>query len=390
MLKLPFSYNLRNLWVRRMTTLMTSVGIGLTVAVLLSILALVGGLKSAFSSTGVEGNVLVMRQSAESELSSNFTRAQFQDLKLRAGIRRDERGQPLASLEMVSTVVLESVDYEGGINISLRGLKPEPGFALRPSIVVTEGRWFTAGKREITVGKNVARRNPEAQLGKDLRFGKGVWKVVGVFDAGESAANSEIWADLDQLCSDNNRCETLSSALVRVEPVSNTGPFIDSLKEDQRLKVTAMTERFYYEQQSKSAAPIQFLGIFIAIVMAVGSAFAAMNTMYAAVARRSKEIGTLRVLGFSRFSVLLSFFLESLLLALLGGVVGCVLVLPLNGFTTGIGSLTTFSEVAFRFQITPEILMTGMGFALFIGALGGLLPAVAAARKQILEALRDI
>ncbi|MBY0506166.1 MAG: ABC transporter permease [Bryobacteraceae bacterium] len=389
-MRLPFSYNLRNLWVRRGTTLMTALGIGLTVAVLLSILALVGGLRNAFASTGVAGNVLVMRQSAESELSSNFTREQFQDLKLRPGIQRDATGQALASLELVSTVLLDSVDYEAGINISIRGLKPNPGFALRPEIKIAAGRWFSAGKREVTVGKNVARRNPEAQLGKDLRFGKGAWRVVGVFDAGESAANSEIWADLDQVCSDDNRCDTLSSALVRVEPVSNVGPFIQSLKDDQRLKVGAMTEQFYYEQQSSSAAPIQFLGIFIALVMAVGSSFAAMNTMYAAVARRSREIGTLRVLGFSRFSVLLSFFLESLVLALLGGIVGCLLVLPLDGFTTGIGSLITFSEVAFRFKITPEIMLMGIGFALFMGALGGLLPAAAAARKQILDALRDI
>ncbi len=389
-MRLPFSYNLRNLWVRRTTTLMTALGIGLTVAVLLSVLALVTGLKSAFSSTGVEGNVLVLRQSAESELSSNFTRAQFQDLKLRNGIARDERGQPLVSLEMVSTILLESIDYESGINISIRGLKPDPGLRLRPAIAIQQGRWFEAGKREVTVGKNIAKRNPEAQLGNDLRFGKGLWRVVGVFDAGDSAANSEIWGDLDQICSDDNRCDTLSSALLRVDPVSSAEPFIRQLKDDQRLKVTAMTEKLYYEQQSSSAAPIQFLGIFIAIVMAVGSSFAAMNTMYAAVARRSREIGTLRVLGFSRFSVLVSFFLESLLLALLGGAIGCLLVLPLNGFTTGIGSLTTFSEVAFSFKITPEILTAGIGFALFMGALGGLLPAASAARKQILDALRDI
>jgi putative ABC transport system permease protein len=389
-MKLPFSYNLRNLWVRRTTTLMTALGIGLTVAVLLSILALVGGLRNAFSSTGVEGNVLVMRQSAESELSSNFTRTQFQDLKLRSGIKRDEAGQPLASLEMVSTVLLESIDYESGINISIRGLKPDPGFKLRPAIKIAAGRWFEAGKREVTVGKNIAKRNPEAQLGKDLRFGKGAWRVVGVFDAGDSAANSEIWADLDQVCADDNRCEVLSSALVRVDPVSNVEPFIKTLKDDQRLNLGAMTEKLYYEQQSGSAAPIQFLGIFIAIVMAVGSSFAAMNTMYAAVARRAREIGTLRVLGFSRFSVLLSFFLESLVLALLGGIIGCLLVLPLNGFTTGIGSMVTFSEVAFSFKITPDIMLTGIAFALFMGALGGLLPAAAAARKQILDALRDI
>ncbi len=389
-MKLPFSYNLRNLWVRKTTTLMTALGIALTVAVLLSILALVTGLQSAFSSTGVEGNVLVMRQSAESELSSNLTRTQFQDLKLRPGIKRDASGQPLASLEMVSTVQLKSVDYDSGINISIRGLKPDPGLKLRPEIKLAAGRWFAAGKREVTVGKNVAKRNPEAALGQDLSFGKATWRVVGIFDAGESAANSEIWGDLDQICSDDNRCDTLSSALVRVEPISNVEPFIKGLKDDQRLSLGAMTEKRYYEQQTSSAAPIQFLGIFIAIVMAVGSSFAAMNTMYAAVARRSREIGTLRVLGFSKLSVLLSFLLESLVLASIGGVLGCLLVLPLNGFTTGIGSLTTFSEVAFSFKITPEVMISGLLFALFMGALGGLLPAASAARKQILDALRDI
>lgn len=389
-MKLPFSYNLRNLWVRKTTTLMTALGIALTVAVLLSILALVTGLQSAFSSTGVEGNVLVMRQSAESELSSNLTRTQFQDLKLRPGIKRDASGQPLASLEVVSTVQLKSIDYDSGINISIRGLKPDPGLKLRPEIKLAAGRWFAAGKREVTVGKNVAKRNPEAALGQDLSFGKATWRVVGIFDAGESAANSEIWGDLDQICSDDNRCDTLSSALVRVEPISNVEPFIKGLKDDQRLSLGAMTEKRYYEQQTSSAAPIQFLGIFIAIVMAVGSSFAAMNTMYAAVARRSREIGTLRVLGFSKLSVLLSFFLESLVLASIGGVLGCLLVLPLNGFTTGIGSLTTFSEVAFSFKITPEVMISGLLFALFMGALGGLLPAASAARKQILDALRDI
>ena len=389
-MKLPFSYNLRNLWVRKTTTLMTALGIALTVAVLLSILALVTGLQSAFSSTGVEGNVLVMRQSAESELSSNLTRTQFQDLKLRPGIKRDASGQPLASLEVVSTVQLKSIDYDSGINISIRGLKPDPGLKLRSEIKLAAGRWFAAGKREVTVGKNVAKRNPEAALGQDLSFGKATWRVVGIFDAGESAANSEIWGDLDQICSDDNRCDTLSSALVRVEPISNVEPFIKGLKDDQRLSLGAMTEKRYYEQQTSSAAPIQFLGIFIAIVMAVGSSFAAMNTMYAAVARRSREIGTLRVLGFSKLSVLLSFFLESLVLASIGGVLGCLLVLPLNGFTTGIGSLTTFSEVAFSFKITPEVMISGLLFALFMGALGGLLPAASAARKQILDALRDI
>jgi putative ABC transport system permease protein len=386
---LPISYNLRNLWVRKTTTLMTALGVALTVAVLLSILALVNGLKTAFSGTGHPANVLVMRQGAESELNSNFNRNQFQDLKLIPGIKRDAAGESMASLEVVSVINLESIEYEGGINISLRGVQPM-GIGLRPDLKISEGRWFTPGKREVTVGRNVAKRNPEAALGKLMRFGRGQWKVVGVFDAGESASNSEVWVDLNQICADDNRCDTLSSALVRVENEGAINGFITRLKDDQKLKLNAMRESAYYEEQTSSAAPIQFLGIFISAVMGVGSCFAAMNTMYAAVARRSREIGTLRVLGFSKASVLLSFFLESLLLALIGGVIGCLLVLPLNGFTTGIGSQATFSEVAFSFRISPAIMATGVVFALIMGALGGLLPAIGASRKEILAALRDI
>lgn len=390
-MQLPISYNIRNLIVRRTTSIMTALGIALTVAVLLSILALVNGLRSAFESTGVPGNILVMRQGSDSELVSNLTRAQFQDLKLRPGIAKNGAGEPMVSLEMVSVINLASVDYENGVNITLRGILPI-GFELRPTLKLAEGRWFAPGKREITVGKNVARRNPQAHLGGTIEFGKGQWTVVGVFDAGDSAANSEIWADLNQVASDYNRSEVLSSALLRVSD-SSAGAvksFIDVLKDDRRLAVSARTESEYYEEQTSSAAPIRFLGIFVSIVMAVGSCFAAMNTMFAAVARRSREIGTLRVLGYSRFSVLTSFMLESLLLSLLGGVLGIMLTLPLNGFTTGIGSQTTFSEVAFAFRISPEIMLTGVIFALIMGTLGGLLPAASAARKEILVALRDV
>jgi putative ABC transport system permease protein len=386
-MKLPLAYNLRNLWVRRTTSLMTALGIALTVAVLLSILALVNGLRSAFAGTGDARNVLVLRQGSDSELVSNFSRTQFQDLKIIPGIARDAAGEPVASLEMVTVMVLESIEFETGVNISLRGL-PMAGIALRPGIKLSEGRWFTPGQREIVVGKNIAKRNPDAAIGKSVPFGKGSWKVVGVLDAGESAVNSEIWGDINQICSDFNRCDVLSSALVRVE--GDVPSFIQRVKDDQKLKMTATTEKAYYEEQTSAAAPIQFLGIFVSIVMAVGSCFAAMNTMFAAVARRSKEIGTLRVLGFSRFSVLTSFFLESLILALAGGILGCLLVLPLNGFTTGIGSNTTFSEVSFAFRISPAILGIGVGFGLLMGAFGGLLPAASAARKQILTALRDV
>lgn len=388
-MKLPITYNLRNLWVRRTTSVMTALGIALTVAVLLAILALVNGLATAFEGTGHPENVLVLRSGADSELVSNLSREAFQTLKTLPGVKKDASGEPMASLELVSVIVLTSAETNSDVNITVRGLQPM-GRTLRPGIKVAAGRWFNDGQREVVVGKSIAKRNPDAGLGKTIKFGKGDWKVVGIFDAGDSAANSEIWADLNQTCADYERCAVLSSALLRVDNPSGVKPMIEQIKGDQRLTLNAQAESTYYEAQTASAAPIQYLGIFVAMVMAVGSAFAAMNTMYAAVARRSREIGTLRVLGFSRFSVLTSFFLESLLLALLGGILGCLLVLPLNGLTTGIGSFTTFSEVAFNFRITPQIMGNGVVFALVMGALGGLLPAFSAARKEILTALREV
>jgi putative ABC transport system permease protein len=211
-----------------------------------------------------------------------------------------------------------------------------------------------------------------------------------VMDGGQSAVNSEIFGDLGQVSSDFDRQDGLSSVLLRATDASAVTALIHSLNDDQRLNVDAMTERSYYESQTNSGAPLQFLGIFVSIIMAVGSSFAAMNTMYASVARRSKEIGTLRVLGFSRGSILLSFFLESLLLSLFGGLIGCILVLPLNNITTGIGSFVTFSEIAFNFKVTPQIMLAGVLFALFMGAIGGLFPARMAAKKEILTALREI
>jgi putative ABC transport system permease protein len=214
--------------------------------------------------------------------------------------------------------------------------------------------------------------------------------VVGVMDGGQSSVNSEIFGDLNQISSDFNRADGLSSALLRATDAATVPALINSLNDDRRLGVLAQTEKSYYESQANSGDLLQFLGVFIAIIMAVGSSFAAMNTMYAAVARRSTEIGTLRVLGFSKSSIMLSFLFESLLLSALGGLVGCLLVLPLNNITTGVGSFITFSEIAFNFRVSPQIMLVGVVFALVMGAVGGLFPARMAARKEILVALREI
>jgi ABC-type antimicrobial peptide transport system permease subunit len=288
---------------------------------------------------------------------------------------------------MVTVIILES-DEGNSQNLNLRGLTPI-GMELREGLKLERGRWFQPGRREAVVGKSIAERYPGAAIGKKLRFGRGEWEIVGVMSMGRSSVNSEIWTDLNQVSADYQRTEVLSSALVRAKDHAAVQPLINRIKNDQRLNMEAVTEKAYYAQQTVSALPIQFLGTFVAIIMAVGSSFAAMNTMYAAVARRAREIGTLRVLGFSKGGILLSFFLESVFLSLLGGVLGIVLVLPLNNMTTAIGSFITFSETAFQFQVTPQIMAAGMLFAAFLGAAGGLFPAAFAARKEILTALRE-
>ena len=386
---IPVSYNLRNLVVRKTTTLMTALGIALTVAVLLAILALVSGLHDAFASTGNPLQVMVLRKGSDSELVSGITRIVYQDMKFRAGVARAANGDPMVSPEGVVVISLPSVDNPDGSNITLRGITPM-GIQMREGIKLAAGRWFDSGKREIVVGKAIAARFPAARLGKKVAFGRGEWEVVGIMDAGKSAANSEIFADLNLTGADFGRTEGFSSVLMRATDPVTVAAVVNGLNNDQRLTVSARTEMDYYEAQTKSGLLIEFLGFFISIIMAIGSGFAATNTMYAAVARRSREIGTLRVLGFSRGSILLSFLGESLALSLIGGILGCLLVLPLNGITTGIMNFATFSEVAFNFRVTPLIMVSGVCFAMILGAVGGFFPARNAAKKEILTALREI
>ncbi len=385
---IPLSYNLRNLVVRKTTTVMTALGIGLTVAVLLAILALVNGLRVTLGSSGNPLHVLVMRKGSDSELVSNFARAQFQDLKFKPGIANGSDGQPLASLEMITVINLANVDNANGVNVTIRGLQPA-GIELRKNVKIEKGRWFNTGQRELVVGHSVSQRFPDAQMGKTIRFARGEWAIVGVMDCGRCAHDSEIWGDVNQISSDYQRVEVLSSAMVQATDAVTAQALMNDINNDQRLGMHAMSEKEYYELQTVSGAPIEAIGIFVSIIMAVGSSFAAMNTMYAAVARRAREIGTLRVLGFSRGSIMASFFVESVLLAGLGGVVGCLLVMPLNGLTTAVGN-SNFAEMAFDFQVTPKIMAIGIAFATALGCVGGVFPARNASRKEILTALREV
>ena len=386
---IPITYSLRNLRQRKATTLMTALGLALTVSVLLSVLALVDGLRWAFRASSDPLNILVLRTGAPAELMSNLPRTVYNALKDKPGIARSPSGEPMASLEVVTVISLENPQHPGGTTVSFRGMTPV-GIQIRRGITITTGRWFRPGYREVVVGDSIAARYPEAGLGGHLPFGRGVWTVVGIMDAGNSSIGSEIFCDLNQLASDEAREDVLSSVLLRAsDPVAKMA-LIRDLNEDRQLAVDAVGETEYYDRQTRSSAPVQIVGMFVALIMAIGSSFAAMNTMYAAVARRAKEIGTLRVLGFSRSAILACFLVESLLVAALGGFIGCALVLPLNNATSSMGSFTTFGETAFRFRLSPMIMGTGMAFVLVLGACGGLLPACNAARKEIVNALRPV
>ncbi|HEV2664724.1 MAG TPA: ABC transporter permease [Blastocatellia bacterium] len=385
---IPIVYNLRNLVVRKTTTAMTALGIALTVAVLVADVALVRGLRSVFDRSGDPQHVLVLRKGSRSELTSAITRETYRDLLFIPGIAGSQSGAPTASLEMVTVVNLPKVGAAKSINVTVRGLAPR-GIEMR-NVRIVQGRWFQAGHREIVIGESIAGRHPHAQLGKTFRFGKGEWQVVGVMDGGQSALDNEIWGDLNQISSDFNRPDSLSSVLIRASDAAAVPALINMVNDDRRFNASAITERAYYDSQTAAGAPLQFLGILVAVIMAVGSGFAAMNTMYAAVSRRASEIGTLRVLGFSRGHILVSFLIESLLLALAGGLLGCLLALPLNHLSAGVGNMITFSEITFEFRVDLAAALAGVTFALLMGAIGGLFPALNAARREILTALREI
>ena len=385
---IPISYNIRNLRLRKGLTLMTALGIALTVTTAIFLMALIAGLNRAFVSSGSSLNVLVLRKGSEAELTGGFDRSLFPTLTTLPGIAKGKDGQPLASGELVVVIVLPRKDGTGEVNVTVRGMMPA-GLEMRPSAKLVAGRWFQTGQREVVVSKSISNRFAHANIGDSIEFGKGSWNVVGVFDAGGSAYESEIWGDINQEASDFDRREGLSSAYLRATDPIAADALKNRVSDDQRLKLEGFIEKDYYAKQTSSGAPIKVIGIVVGFIMAIGSIFAAMNTMYAAVAYRGREIATLRVIGFSRPAILTSFVLESLLLALLGALAGILLMLPFNGMQTGTSNAVTFSEVVFALRITPQVAGYAILFALIMGFVGGLAPAWHAARQNILSALRS-
>ena len=374
---------------------MTALGIALTVTTAIFLMALLAGLHRAFVNSGNPLNVLVLRKGSEAELSGGFDASLYPTLRTLPGIAKDSHGEPMTSGEWVVVIILPRKDGTGEVNVTVRGMMPDglemrqlPGPENHPGVKLVAGEWFHTGQREVVVSKSIRDRFTHANIGDTMEFGKGSWKVVGVFDAGGSAYESEVWGDVNQMASDFDRQGGFSSAYLHATDPIAADALKNRVSDDQRLKLEGVLETDYYAKQTSSGAPIKVIGIVVAFIMAIGSIFAAMNTMYAAVAYRGREIATLRVIGFSRPSILTSFVLESLLLALLGAAAGILLMLPFNGMQTGTSNAVTFSEVVFALRITPQVAMYAIIFALIMGFVGGLAPAWHAARQNILNALR--
>jgi putative ABC transport system permease protein len=382
---IPFKYNFRSVVVRRTGTFMAVLSVAATVAVFISVMALSRGLESALTSTGYPLNLVVIRQGSQVETNSSIEREKLQTLKYLEGIARDSSGEPMVSAEMQVLMFLPRSGGERAM-VTMRGTS-SAGLLLRPQVQLVEGRLFKSGLREVITSRVLARRFA-MEIGQPLRLdGGNPWEVVGFFDAAGSAYDSEIWADVNAVGDEFDRSH-FSSTLLRAVDAAAVNSLVQRIDQDRRLHLQARPEIEYFRDQTRASAPIKILGSFIAFVMSVGACFAAMNAMYASVAYRTREIGTLQVLGFRRREVLFAFLLESVLLAVAGGIVGGLLAIPIHGVSTGTMNFNTFSELAFHFRITPEMLAMGIGFAALMGAFGGFFPALLAARRTIVTSLR--
>ncbi|HKF30371.1 MAG TPA: FtsX-like permease family protein [Candidatus Binataceae bacterium] len=383
---IPLKYNIRSLLVRRVSTAMTAGGIALVVAVFVIVMGMVAGLGSAISDTGSPDNVVVVRKGSTTETSSAVQLDQFDALKFLPQIKRDADGNPLASPELPVQVLMQR---SGGAsdNVVVRGVLPV-ALQVHQNVHLIEGRMFKPALNEVIVGKALVGRYANTGVGSTMHFGRGNWRVVGIFDAGGSSFESEVWADIHNVQDDTQRGAYYACARLKMLAGTDVDALIRRIADDPRINLQAQTETDYYKDQSVVANQLRALGMIVAIIMGIGAVFAAMNTMYAAVSARTTEIGTLRALGFRPGAVLGSFLLESLALAVAAGVLGVILALPINGFSTSFGNFVTFSTMAFAFRVTPAVMLQALLFAAVMGVLGGWLPARQAMKMQVVEALR--
>lgn len=385
-MKIPLKYSYRSLWVRRVGTIMTILGIGLTVAIVVVMLAMIHGLDRTFTVTGDEQNLIVIREGSQNEVNSIVNLSVFDTVRTLPGIQRDDENQPMAAAEIVVVINHPRKSGMEG-NLMFRGTS-DMGFKLRPGLQIVRGRRFREGLREIIVSESVATRFAGVELGDILKLSNGNWTVVGIFRSNGDAYDSEIWTGHQDIVDSWNR-PMYSSILIRAASIDGAKQLSRRIEDDQRIHLNAVNQREYFESQTVSSMGLKALSFFIAVIMGIGSCFAIMNMMYGAVMSRQQEVATMRALGFRKRSILASFLAESALLGLLGGLVGCVMGSFFNGYSAGTSNFATFSEVVFNFQVTPEIILLAMGFATSMGILGGLLPSRKAATVRLIDVLRE-
>jgi len=385
---LPIQYNLRNVVVRWRATLSTILGIALVVSVFVLLLALARGIEASSANTGDPRNILVVRRGSQAESGSLVSREHFRTLRYFDEIARNEQGEPIISAEVVVIVSAPRIDGTGEANTLVRGVTPR-GIELRPQVELVAGRWFQPGQREVVVSRRLAARFAGFQIGGTIKAGHATLNVVGHFDAKGSAFDSEAWMDADETRAIFDR-DMYSSLLVRPRNPEAATLLMKRIEDDKRLSLRAELEVDYYSKQTMTATPIKILAGIMGFAMSVGAIFAAMNTMYASVASRTREIGTLRVLGFSRSAILISFLIEGALVAAMGGAIGCLMAIPMNGYSTGTIDFQSFAETVFEFRVTPALMVRGIGFAVAIGLMGSFLPALRASRLPVIAALKSL
>lgn len=387
---IPVSYNVQSTRERWTSSVAAVLGIAGTVAVFVAMLALARGFKATLTSSGRPENVIVQRAGADTEMTSSVSVEEVRIVEEAPQIARDASG-PLLSPEIVVIGTIPLRDTGTDANVQVRGVSPRV-FGVRPQVRIVEGRFLSPGLAEAVVGKGARSAYAGLDLGSTVRIGAGTWTIVGVFDGKGTAYDSEVWADSTVLAGFYQRPPNLyQAATVRLKSPDDFAAFEATLQGDPRLNLKPVREKEYYENQSQVVTTlITVVGTLIAFVMGLGAIFGALNTMYSAVSERSREIAVLRAIGFGGGSIVMSFLVESLIIAVAGGIVGCLAVLPVNGLTTGTINWQTFSHLAFAFRITPELLGLGMLFALVMGAAGGLPPAIRAARANVAHTLRAL
>jgi putative ABC transport system permease protein len=387
---IPFVYNLRSMRARWLSAIVAVVGIAGTVGVFCAMLALARGFHATLVTSGSPQNALIRRAGSSAELDGSVSLDQVKVIEDAPGIMR-ENGQPLVSPEAVVIAGFNLRTTHTNANVQVRGVSEET-LKVRPNIKIIEGRFFQPGLAELVIGKNVESTYEGLEFAKPINFGGQTWNVVGVFDAGGSAFDSEVWADSRVLNQVYKRPENLyQSVTVRLDSPAAYNQLKDALTADPKLTVEVDRELDYYARQSQVLTTlITVLGGLVAVIMGIGAVIGALNTMYSAVSERSREIATMRAIGFAGSSIAISFVFEALIIAFIGGLLGCLFVLPLNGYTTGTMNMQTFSHMAFAFKVTPPLLVAGIIFALLMGIVGGLPPAIRAARRPIALALREL